>query len=106
MNWHYVDAITNIGIYEALRSSAALERYYVEFLSLGWKEDTWNALLSWIKKRDLPMEETLQWARKATTFGISLPEDLDIDEWERRVRGQLPKLWSDNAIIERFLSKE
>ena len=47
MNWHYVDAITNIGIYEALRSSAALERYYVEFPSLGWKEDTRTEETTW-----------------------------------------------------------
>ena len=95
-----------MGIKEAIQHNIALESYYVQFLALGWNKQAWEALLSWIKKRNLPFFATLDWAKKATAFGVPPPEDLDMNEWDKRVRTQLPQLWSDSSIIERFLSNE
>ena len=90
-NWH--NLLTLRGRNEAVRSSIELERYRIEFLALGWNEKAWNALLSWNKEHDLSLRDTLRWAKKAVAFGVSLPEDLDIDRWQKVVQEKNILFW-------------
>lgn len=74
-----------MSIKEVIQHNIALESYYVQFLALGWNKQAWEALLSWIKENSLSLLKTLEWAKRAAAFGIPLPENLDMDKWQREV---------------------
>ena len=86
VNWFGLWTDLPIGIRWLVQDKIETERYYLQLLALGWSEQNWKALLSWIKEHDLPFFATLDWAKRATAFGIPLPEGSDIDKWQEKVR--------------------